>query len=934
MKTKNRAKSIFGDWERCWNLVCSASTWVADETKLFMRDWKRNGLLVRIPAIVKRYALFLFLALGLMVNCVATPALASSYFFTDLGIFIPYGISGINIVGGYYDGANSHGFLYNGAGYYRLDFPGSIETMARGISGHNVVGEYYITNGYLPYHGFILNLSTNTYSGIDFPGAKETNLHGINGDNIVGDYVLEDPVTKNLSTHGFLYNGTYTTIDYPYSTPYTSGGTCAMGISGKNIVGFFNTYDPNTFAYSNTRGFFYDGSTYTTIDVPGASYTWAMGITGDTIVGQYYTDSHHGFIYNSTTHKFSTIDYPGALHTYPFGMSGNTIVGSYSNTETNGYANGFVASTTSLKDLGEPCPAAGNPINVGTGNKFQKETDYVGGASTHLTFRRYYNSQDTATTALGVNWHRSYSRYITSVGNTARVTRDDGRVDTFTKNSSGVWQSDPDVTSQLTALVDANNVLTGWQLVTPDDSTEIYKANGLLTSVATRAGLTTTLTRDAGNGLTTVTGPFGHTLSFSYNAAGYVSQVKTPDGNAISYAYDANNNLISVTYPGNAVRQYLYENTSLPNALTGIIDENGNRFATYAYDAQGRATSTQHADGAELTTLTYNTDGSTGVTDANGNSHSFNFITQFNRTKPTAASNASCGCGSSAYTYDANGFLSSRTDFNGNVTTYVRNTRGLDTSRTEASGTAQARTITTTWHDSFRLPLSITEPNRVTTFTYDPKGNLLTKTITAGSQPRTWTYTYNAVGQVLTAKDPLGHTTTYTYASTGGLATVTDALGHATSITSYDTNGRPLSITDPNGLVTTLAYDTRGRLTSRTSGGEITTYAYDAVGELMDIDLPDGSSLTYTYDAAHRLTGIDDALGNSIVYTLDGVGNRVKEQVSDSSNHLAQTRSHAYDALNRLAQDIGAQGQTTAYTYDNNGNLTGITDENGNRFAT
>ncbi|MBF0474981.1 MAG: RHS repeat protein [Deltaproteobacteria bacterium] len=366
--------------------------------------------------------------------------------------------------------------------------------------------------------------------------------------------------------------------------------------------------------------------------------------------------------------------------------------------------------------------------------------------------------------------------------------------------------------------------------------------------------------------------------------------------------------------------------TSLPNALTGITDENGNRFATYAYDAQGRAISTQHADGAELTTVTYNTDGSTGVTDANGNLHSYTFTTQFNRTKPTSASNASCGCGSSAYAYDTNGFISSRTDFNGNVTTYIRNTRGLETSRTEASGTAQARTITTTWHATFRLPLTITEPNRVTTFTYDAKGNLLTKTITAGSQPRTWTYTYNAGGQVLTAKDPLNNTTTYTYDSAGGLATVTDALGHATRITSYDPNGRPLSLTDPNGLVTSLAYDARGRLTSRTSGGEITTYDYDAAGQLMEIDLPDGSSLDYTYDAAHRLTGLEDALGNSIVYTLDGVGNRVKEQVFDPSNHLAQTRSHAYDALNRLSQDIGAQGQTTAYAYDNNGNLTGTTD--------
>ena len=48
-------------------------------------------------------------------------------------------------------------------------------------------------------------------------------------------------------------------------------------------------------------------------------------------------------------------------------------------------------------------------------------------------------------------------------------------------------------------------------------------------------------------------------------------------------------------------------------------------------------------------------------------------------------------------TYDANGNIASKTDFNGNRTTYSYDlTRNLETSRTEASGTALARTINTT----------------------------------------------------------------------------------------------------------------------------------------------------------------------------------------------------------------------------------------------
>src|SRR6185312_9013833 len=126
-------------------------------------------------------------------------------------------------------------------------------------------------------------------------------------------------------------------------------------------------------------------------------------------------------------------------------------------------------------------------------------------------------------------------------------------------------------------------------------------------------------------------------------------------------------------------------------------------------------------------------------------------------------------------TYDLAGFLSSSTDYNGNLTCHSYDpARGLElvrvegfsfgstcpsnlTTYTPATGTRQ-RKISTSWDASFHEPDSIAEANRTTAFTYDASGNVLTKTITDTSVTpnvsRTWTYTYDSYGRVLTADGP------------------------------------------------------------------------------------------------------------------------------------------------------------------------------------
>jgi YD repeat-containing protein len=493
-----------------------------------------------------------------------------------------------------------------------------------------------------------------------------------------------------------------------------------------------------------------------------------------------------------------------------------------------------------------------------------------------------------------------------------------------------------------------------------------------------------------------VSDSFGRSLSFVYDTKSHIVSMSDAAGQSLLFEYDgptggcaspstsnpacSAGNLTKITYQDGRQRLFHYNEAaninggascpSLPNGLlnhlTGITDENGTRFASYEYECSGRATATQHAGAVNRYSFTYNGDGTTTVVDPLGTNRLFSFQIVQGVVYDAGISQpcAHCGVNFASAQYDSNGNPSFRVDFNGNRIDYTFDlARNLETSRTEGltsagATTPETRTISTQWDANFRLPTAIAEPLRITTNVYDPdgtmcgaRGALCSRTSQAttdgdGSQafsapptgtPRTWTYTYNDNGSMLTMDGPrtdISDVTTYTYYSNddadlgkrGNLASVTNPAGHVTSITAYNAHGQPLTIIDPNGLTTTLVYDPRQRLTSRTVGTETTSYEYDGVGQLTKITLPDGSFLTYSYDGAHRMTGMQDNLGNRIAYALDAMGNRTQEQVFDPGNNLAQTRSRVFNNLNRLFQEIGAASQVTQYAHDNQGNVTSVTD--------
>ena len=239
---------------------------------------------------------------------------------------------------------------------------------------------------------------------------------------------------------------------------------------------------------------------------------------------------------------------------------------------------------------------------------YEHIVDYSTVTENQLSFTRFYNSQSDANSravSLSHNWRSTFDRYVRFTESNSVVSavaeRADGQELIFTFNGTN-WMSGTDV--------DVRLVQSGssWILTDTDDSIETYNSGGLLTSIEARNGCMQMMSYNGSNQLVSVNDSFGRVLQFTYQS-NLLQTMTAPNGLVLTYGYSSSgvtpgvlDRLASVTYSTTpkTSQSYVYENSSLPFALTGIIDENGNRYATWTYDSSGRATSSQHAGGADL----------------------------------------------------------------------------------------------------------------------------------------------------------------------------------------------------------------------------------------------------------------------------------------------------------------------------------------------
>ena len=419
----------------------------------------------------------------------------------------------------------------------------------------------------------------------------------------------------------------------------------------------------------------------------------------------------------------------------------------------------------------------------------------------------------------------------------------------------------------------------------------------------------------SGGLLTRVTSPGGRTLTYSYNSSNFVSQVADQTGRAVSYTYSGDQ-LQKITFPDNTTEQYTYDANG---RMQTVIDRRGNTKVANQYTSNGGVIQQTLPDGVYKWSYTVSgsTVTATDITDPQGNVRHV--------------------------TFDSAGYPTSVTSAYGKpiaqTTTYTRGQNELVTAKTDAL-------------------------NRRTEVLYDGNGNVVKKTYLAGTSNAvsySYTYTQDGLNQLLSATDPLGHTTNYGYTN-GCLTSITDPLGHAMQI-ACNSLGQPVAVTDPNGNSTILTYsgtdlhtvtnalgktwttttDSLGRVTAAQDPlghvtqlvydaedrvqqsidpqSQSTFYSYDGNDNLLSVTDPNNGKTQFTYDARNRQTVRTDALNQSESWAYDGMGN-----VLTYTDRKQQQASYQYDALNRNSLTTFADGSTITPTFDAGNRLISVVD--------
>jgi RHS repeat-associated protein len=685
----------------------------------------------------------------------------------------------------------------------------------------------------------------------------------------------------------------------------------------------------------------------------GPGFCWALGKTYFRVANSLVAALFFASLFATTNSPAQTSALGASL-----GLGSNS-----SSSSTLGGVNNAPLVCTKLSPSGEPVcqQAVANPINVTSGNKFQREVDMAALPGVlGLEIVRFYNSStsqlNTPPSMMGRGWRLSYDWALrfdhANHNETMILIQGDGTELPLRKqrrNSEHGLQNYWRVLGGVRGKLSETRGPQGSQYQWRDSQGARYHFNGLgrLMGIEAPSGETLIIERTANGDITQVTDPQGRTLKMTLlsdqvalreTRFGGVQAIDSPVGR-FAYQYGGSSpkgssvepirlasRLLAVKYE-QVTRHYVYEDPRYPTLLTGIrVVGQGNdgvalnqRLVTWGYDPQGRAVFSvkgEKTSREELVQLSFlpvrkshqgpyagHLLGETLLTNSLSQVTRYRYVTLWGKPQITEIIGpgcASCEASNVRFAYDAKGRRThqSRLDSRG---------RELDTILTEYDDQDRPIRISRLARDPGVRDGSRPSSQPIERFEYadelSNQPNRIARPSVVTGREHQFSIDYNQRGQVLqvieSGHSPLKHS--------GGLAANAEQATEIARTTQYQ-----YVMINGQSLLSLMV----GPLGS--ADASITAFEYNTSGSrLVALRKPGGIKHRLAYDEAGRIQQVKDEEGSE---TTLNYGGQHLIAMSQGGRGWVQPRVHRfkYDALGRLSEtgdgnlQLGKTGDITA----------------------
>ena len=464
---------------------------------------------------------------------------------------------------------------------------------------------------------------------------------------------------------------------------------------------------------------------------------------------------------------------------------------------------------------------------------------------------------------------------------------------------------------EMTYSLDANERVSNIQKPAQHLQTYTYNADSSLFKVAQSNREHKFYYNSAGN-LSSEQNALGQSTLYTYDANG---RVLSQERNLLytAFEYDSLGNMTKLTTPNASVHMFNYNLDSQPSLYTPPVLF-GTSTTQWFYNSSQKLTKVIRPDASEIdfhySSTTFDIQ-SIESSNANDNYYYTTYYGMiYNALSPDAISNYlgySAPLRSSDYMYLPNSsyvysnfnYTESTKDLNRSMTDLSYNNHYISYLYDDDDLLIQAGDLQISRSPSSGQMTQTSIGNITETYSYTLFGEVSSYVVSYNSNPIfSISYTYNALGQILSKTEVSGSTTVYeyTYDNSSRLSQV-KKNNQIISSNNYGANGSRLSGTQ-DSISYLATYDIQDRLQTWNAN----TYTYNANGEQIAKSNP-SENISYNYDSYGFLKSVELNPTTTIAYLRDGLGRRAGRTVNGVVD-----RYYMYDNLNRVIARLDGSG--------------------------